>query len=123
MGVRARAATTEVSKYVRGKKSGLRDAPSSSVCLCVRVSVCVCLFLWVSFLFPPIGSVLLAAQKYTFQTVFIVIEANIVELFVAIHNEQVHMHLKFTHTYIHRSVYVHIYLIEIQMCSWKRNDC
>ena len=70
---------------MRGKKSGLRDAPSSSVCLCVRVSVCVCLFLWVSFLFPPIGSVLLAAQKYTFQTV--VIETNIVELFVAIHND------------------------------------
>ena len=94
-----------------------------SACACVCVSVCVCLFLWVSLLFPPIGSVLLAAQKYTFQTVFIVIEANIVELFVAIHNEQVHMHLKFTHTYIHRSVYVHIYLIEIHMCSWKRNDC
>ena len=49
------------------------------------MSVCVCLFLWVSLLFPPIGSVLLAAQKYTFQTV--VIETNIVELFVAIHND------------------------------------
>lgn len=45
----------------------------------------------------------MATQKYTFQTV--VIETNIVELFVAIHNEQVHMHLNFTHTYN-----VHIYI-------------
>ena len=111
-------------KVSERKNSGLRDAPSSSVCLCVCVCVCVRVFVSVGFPFvSPIGSVLLAAQKYTFQTVFIVIEANIVELFVAIHNEQVHMHLKFTHTYIHRSVYVHIYLIEIHMCSWKRNDC
>lgn len=44
-----RPATTEVSKYVREKKSGLRDAPSSSVCLCV--CVCVRVFVSVGFLF------------------------------------------------------------------------